>query len=441
MLRILSLSGSVVTALDSEEIGKLEGASFVSALKHRLRPLLGVSRFRQRLLCGELTASETASYEDLGSPRELHVVVLPYSKDKVLELRSASARGAFEEVQQLLELPQDPNAARADDRSAGSASRLSRDLALTPLQCAADCGQLQVVQLLLEASAEPDRGCPSPLGFAAAHGHAEVAQCLLEAKACKEKADSSDRSPVFMAAIHGHFDVMQLLVEARASVNSISENGHSPLSAVCAMGREKMVRSLLELRADPAIPWTPAGEVSLVSAVRGGHVAVVSALLDAAADPCSAVPGQPCLADSTLSRRHEDVAQLLFEARAAEERTAKRRRRDGQPSDANPSSAPEEDSKKKALEDTVVSCTVVPYHIKPQGRRSSPIPDGESGQAEHQALDPTSTYGDLISESCAERCTESCVRLRCLSRRESRVFKGYVGTTTVLEKTDPGLQV
>lgn len=308
MLRILSLSGSVVTALDSEELAKLEGTSFVSALKHRLRPLLGVSRFRQRLLCGEATASDAASYEELGSPKELHVVVLPYSKDKVLELRSASARGALEEVQQLLELPQDPNAARADDRSAGSTSRLSRDLALTPLQCAADCGQLEVVQLLLEALAEPDRGCPSPLGFAAAHGHAEVAQCLLEAKACKEKADSSDRSPFFMAAIHGHYDVMQLLVEARASVNSISENGHSPLSAVCAMGREKMVRSLLHLRADPAIPWTPAGEVSLVSAVRGGHVAVVSALLDAAADPSSAVPGQPCLADGPLSRRHEDVA-------------------------------------------------------------------------------------------------------------------------------------
>ncbi|OLQ02007.1 hypothetical protein AK812_SmicGene15195 [Symbiodinium microadriaticum] len=203
------------------------------------------------------------------------------------------------------------------------------------------------------------------------------------------------------------------------------------------MGREKMVRSLLNLRADPA-SWRTCRylAISIVPVVpsKPSHFkAVVSALLDAAADPSSAVPGQPCLADGPLSRRHEDVAQLLFEARAAEERSAKRRRRDGPASDATSSSVPEEDSKKAALW----------YHIKPQSRRSSPIPAGENGQAENQALDPTSTYGDLVSESRAERCAESCAELRV----SDPVWIGYVacpdhflqcGTPGIDERIDAG---
>ncbi|OLP74262.1 hypothetical protein AK812_SmicGene46251, partial [Symbiodinium microadriaticum] len=127
---------------------------------------------------------------------------------------------------------------------------------------------------------------------------------------------------------------------ARASVNSISENGHSPLSAVRATGRrlegEKMVRSLLHLRADPA-SWHGGALQKVVPSKPSHFKAVVSALLNAAADPSSAVPGQPCLADGTLSRRplyylsplvtstrHEDVAQLLFEARAAEDSACSR---------------------------------------------------------------------------------------------------------------------
>ena len=42
----------------------------------------------------------------------------------------------------------------------------------------------------------------------------------------------------------------------------------------------------------------------------------------------------------------------------------------------------------------------------------------------YEALDPTSTYGDLISESCAERCTESCVRLRASEEVWGFGFRG-----------------
>jgi len=112
---------------------------------------------------------------------------------------------------------------------------------LCPLQIACTQGQLQILKLLCEASADVNQplkasktaiGVTSALHVAAKYGHELVVRFLLEARSEVRKRNGSHLLPVDLAEKNGHEDVVKLLVqhaaqgkERRRSLIQLSDAG------------------------------------------------------------------------------------------------------------------------------------------------------------------------------------------------------------------------
>ena len=107
----------------------------------------------------------------------------------------AAARGDAQQVEEMLQRPQHPDECSAVARCRANVVRAAGDT--TPLICAAQCGHVSVVRLLLEAGAATDRAhqhnLTTALAAAFAAGHADVAQVLKEAVAQRGEADNSSK--------------------------------------------------------------------------------------------------------------------------------------------------------------------------------------------------------------------------------------------------------
>ena len=90
-----------------------------------------------------------------------------------------------------------------------------------PLHLASQSGSTECVQLLLDASANPDGPQPS----------------------------ASAATPCFVAAFNGHADCLALLINANAVVD-MDYNGTTPLHAACKQGHFDCVAQLLQAGAD-----------------------------------------------------------------------------------------------------------------------------------------------------------------------------------------------
>ncbi|CAE7716404.1 Ankrd17 [Symbiodinium sp. CCMP2592] len=81
------------------------------------------------------------------------------------------------------------------------------------LGLAAPAGDLEIIQLLLDAGAD----CSEALLPAACHGHSEIVRVLLDAGADKNACALDGKSVLDHAASNGHIQVVRLLVEAGAA--------------------------------------------------------------------------------------------------------------------------------------------------------------------------------------------------------------------------------
>ncbi len=104
----------------------------------------------------------------------------------------------------------------------------------TPLTYAAEIGDIQIIETLIQAGADIEaRGgsySATPLYYAAKAGHAEVVQRLLEAGAKTEARDqfcyTSDQTkvigytPLHQAAKVGHAQVVQILLQYQANIGA-----------------------------------------------------------------------------------------------------------------------------------------------------------------------------------------------------------------------------
>ncbi|CAJ1368179.1 unnamed protein product [Effrenium voratum] len=304
-----ALMAGRLRSLDSPDPKPPPGAAsepnFGAEVRRRLEPVrLGASAWRQRLLLQGREVGEE-SYEELGCPEEISVVVLPYFQDKADELRSAAAKGNTLQVKKLLQCPQDPNTAGETDETP-----------FTPLQCAAECGHLEVVQLLLQASACPDAPRLAPLWFASAHGHMEVVQCLLDHGASKDNAEQSGSTALLVAAANGCLEVVQCLLAYGADKDKADRTGITPLRGAAARGHLEVVRCLCQAGAQQNL-MDHEGRTPLWMSAMVGHSAVARFLLQARADPDRAdlVSGDTPLRIAA-ARGHEEIVSLLVAARA-----------------------------------------------------------------------------------------------------------------------------
>ena len=150
----------------------------------------------------------------------------------------------------------------------------------------------------------------SPLHLAAKRGYKEVVRLLLDRGAEPNRRSYSGGTPLKWAAWYGHKDVVQLLMERGATPKIADCGGHTPLHYAAQDGRKHIVKLLLDEAADPNAQDN-LGLTSLHVAAFMGHKEVVQILLDWGANPnmTNYLGGSPLFYART--RKHMEMAEIL----------------------------------------------------------------------------------------------------------------------------------
>merc|ERR1712232_1331316 len=127
----------------------------------------------------------------------------------------------------------------------------------TALHLAAATGNSDVVQVLLEAGADPNAVVPSdgsvPLHSAAIKDHGIVAALLIKWKAISENQDSCGATALHFAVKNAADDVVSVLMRTRTNPNVVDMQNRTPLHFAVLQDRLNYVEVLLKARADPRI--------------------------------------------------------------------------------------------------------------------------------------------------------------------------------------------
>ena len=279
MIQICAVSGAILAELDGEEWSQMvESGKCVRDLKRFLAARIGHPRFRQRLLGeGMMELPDDMSLTSLTlaltPSASLHLVLLNFcdvdeSAEKALVRHCEENR--LEEVEMLLQRPQDPSRKWAKDDN-------EHDF-FAPIHRAASNGHLEVVQLLLEAGAEKNAAAgdgSTALHFAAQDDHAEVVQLLLGAGADENAVDAGGGTALHYAAQYGYVEVARLLLETGIDKDAGEAEGLTAFMLATYFDHLEVAQLLLDAGADKnaAMPdgrtaWDLAMESGLVETLR-----------------------------------------------------------------------------------------------------------------------------------------------------------------------------
>jgi cytohesin len=128
-----------------------------------------------------------------------------------------------------------------------------------------------------------------PIGWRALHvaawaGDAEIVRLLIESGADPNRATRIGWTPALIAGTCGNLDAVRELVAAGAVVTGVDDELGSPLEAASFHGHVETVKFLLDAGADPNASRA-SGRSPLIAAAIGKHASVVQALLSAGANP------------------------------------------------------------------------------------------------------------------------------------------------------------
>lgn len=151
------------------------------------------------------------------------------------ELSLAAMNGNFSTVERLIKEGFDVNTSQGDGTTA--------------LHWAASRNDLRMTLLLLEAGAEVKAqtrlGRITPLFMAAQSGNAEIIQALLESGADSASASGIGTTPLMLAAASGSAESIDALVNAGSDVNARDANqGQTALMFAAARGRAEVINVL-----------------------------------------------------------------------------------------------------------------------------------------------------------------------------------------------------
>jgi ankyrin repeat protein len=139
---------------------------------------------------------------------------------------------------------------------------------------ACDVGDLPAVNAALSAGADAS----TCAGFTTEEGISQYKAYGLLA--------GSDKTPMLLASLRGNLDVLQRLLSAGCDANAGNRKGLSPLFVAAHEGHTRIVTALLEAKAEPDkhIPHGRSAVTPLFIASEKGHLEIVSVLLSAKAD-------------------------------------------------------------------------------------------------------------------------------------------------------------
>ena len=173
------------------------------------------------------------------------------------------------------------------------------DTAFRLSQWRANTGDVELVRLLLQASADANADLPGgerPLHVAARTGDPEVLQALIDAGAPVEPKQRQGQTPLIWAVAEGHAAAVELLIAKGANANQTTPAGFTPLHYAARNGRLAVTKVLLEAgvdleraieapRGDGGGRPPRKGSSALMLAVENGHFMLAEELLKAGADP------------------------------------------------------------------------------------------------------------------------------------------------------------
>jgi ankyrin repeat protein len=154
---------------------------------------------------------------------------------------------------------------------------------------AAQCGNIEVVTLLIKAGAsvnlQHNVTGRTALHPAASGGHTAVVSCLVNDGIDVNVEDRvTGRTAIHLAASGGHTAVVSLLMNAGIDVNVKDETGMTAFHLAADGGQVDVVRLLIKARADVNMLNTMTGKTALYLADRRGHTDVVKLLMNAGAN-------------------------------------------------------------------------------------------------------------------------------------------------------------
>jgi ankyrin repeat protein len=153
---------------------------------------------------------------------------------------------------------------------------------------AAKSGDLAAVRKLITAHADvnlADNDGSTPLLWAAYASDVEMTKTLLAAGAKADKANQYGITPLIQASRTGDAAVMDALLKGGADPSLAHPEGETPLMAASRSGHVDAVRLLLARKVDVNAADKYQEQTALMWAASEGHGEVVTALLDAGADP------------------------------------------------------------------------------------------------------------------------------------------------------------
>ncbi|CAK9027221.1 unnamed protein product [Durusdinium trenchii] len=213
--------------------------------------------------------------EGRGAPREAHTVrhwhekmMMSAASQAVFE---AAQRGDSHKVHTALKAHGDPNCVNFAGYNA--------------LMLSVAGGYIEVVAMLLQASADPNRGISgvAPLMIAAASGQLEVSRMLINCGAAATGAcEAMGRTALHRAAERGHAEIVRLLVQAGASVDIGDFEENTALMFAALEGHPDVLKVLLCAGASVSLA-NNAGESALSLCVKSAHEACLETMLRAGA--------------------------------------------------------------------------------------------------------------------------------------------------------------
>ncbi|MCA1220377.1 ankyrin repeat domain-containing protein [Streptomyces sp. 8L] len=127
----------------------------------------------------------------------------------------------------------------------------------TALDWSIFCNYPEVVHALLEAGADPEQRIGEyrenlPLRFASTRGTSKIVDLLLNAGAQPDgRLDDQQGTPLSMAAGQGHLEIVEALLNRGASLNGLGGPQSDPLGSAAWSGQVDVVRFLLGRGATP----------------------------------------------------------------------------------------------------------------------------------------------------------------------------------------------
>lgn len=185
------------------------------------------------------------------------------------------------------------------------ATNVQNGCGFTPLHHTAECGYVQMVEILLKEGRTDvnvrDKKGRTPLHYAAGHGHTQVVEVLLEKGADVNLQDEGGRTPLHYAADNGYTQIAEALLKGGADVDVQDKEGRTPLYyAVYYTHGEyprlnyqhpKVAKLLLNYGADPSFIHRPKAITAGITVGILAAIVAPLALIYATVLPALAIVG------------------------------------------------------------------------------------------------------------------------------------------------------